>query len=912
MNYKVLKNSTLFAVVCFVFWGCSFNKETVVIVSKQGSPREIFGVERLASQLNEAGYNVELLKELPGTEQTKIIIQHVEADSVKSAVDENDEVSSLSKEGYAIKTKGKDIYVVSGGMTGILYGCLYLTDKIKEQKKLPQDINLVDQPEMVMRGTCIGLQKTVYLPGRTVYEYPYTPENFPWFYDKDLWIRYLDMMVENRYNSLYLWNGHPFASLVKLKDYPYAVEVDSATFRKNEEMFAFLTKEADKRGIWVIQMFYNIIVSKPFAEHHGLKTQDRSRPIIPVIADYTRKSIAAFIEKYPHVGLLVTLGEAMNTIDDDVEWFTKTIIPGVQDGLDSLGITEEPPIVLRGHDTDAARVMDAALPVYKNLYTMFKYNGESLTTYEPRDSWETNHTKLSRPGSVHISNVHILANLEPFRYGSPDFIQKSVQAMHRVQGANGLHLYPQASYWDWPWSADNTEPRLLEMDRDRIWYKAWGRYAWNADRDSVQEAAYWTGELGDYYGCESGGKDILTAYEQAGEIAPKLLRTFGISDGNRQTLLLGMFMAQLVNPYKYHVYSNFWTSSGPVKEVLPEYAEKDWKGEKHVGETPPQIIRQVADHGAKAVAAIDKAESSVTKNKDEFNRLKNDMYCYDAFANFFGEKVKAAMFVLRYKYSNDVNDLEQALPCLEKSLNYYQQLVDLTKDTYLYANSMQTQQRRIPISGADGKNKTWAELLPHYRAEQDNFKRNLEMLKSKGDKNGFMKKNKVFEPVDVTILNKEVKRFPLEKGQQVYNDNKARIEGVAGELQKLSGVRFSEEEQEKNGTVLKFKTNKPVKILAGYFNTNSYSALRPPTLETNAQANDRGQADIKIANALLIPDLYPVNVYTYSYEAGEHELVLGKGRVLILGFIDGNEDIAVHDAGMINSDDGPAVDWLFY
>ena len=912
MNDKLLKKSILFIVVCFVFWRCSSNKETVVIVSEQSNPREIFGVERLASRLNEAGYSVKLLKELPGTEQTKIIIQHVGADSVKSAVGENEEVSSLSKEGYVIKTKGKDIYVVSGGTTGILYGCLYLTDKIKEQKKLPQDINLVDQPEMVMRGTCIGLQKTVYLPGRTVYEYPYTPENFPWFYDKDLWIRYLDMMVENRYNSLYLWNGHPFASLVKLKDYPYAVEVDSATFRKNEEMFAFLTKEADKRGIWVIQMFYNIIVSKPFAEHHGLKTQDRSRPIIPVIADYTRKSIAAFIEKYPHVGLLVTLGEAMNTIDDDVEWFTKTIIPGVQDGLDSLGITEEPPIVLRGHDTDAARVMDAALPVYKNLYTMFKYNGESLTTYEPRDSWETNHTKLSRPGSVHISNVHILANLEPFRYGSPDFIQKSVQAMHRVQGANGLHLYPQASYWDWPWSADNTEPRMLEMDRDWVWYKAWGRYAWNADRDSVQEAAYWTGELGDYYGCGSGGKDILTAYEQAGEIAPKLLRTFGISDGNRQTLLLGMFMAQLVNPYKYHVYSNFWTSSGPVKEVLPEYAEKDWKGEKHVGETPPQIIRQVADHGAKAVAAIDKAESSVTKNKDEFNRLKNDMYCYNAFANFFAEKVKAAMFVLRYKYSNDVNDLEQALPCLEKSLNYYQQLVDLTKDTYLYANSMQTQQRRIPISGADGKNKTWAELLPHYQTERDNLKRNLEMLKLKGDKEGVVKKNKVLEPVEVTVLNKGVTRYPLRKGQQVYTDHKARIEDVPEELQKLSGVQFAGKEQERDGTVLKFKTNKPVKILAGYFNTNSYSALRPPTLETNAQANDRGQADIKIANALLIPDLYPVNVYTYSYEAGEHELVLGKGRVLILGFIDGNEDIAVHDAGMINSDDGPAVDWLFY
>lgn len=125
---------------------------------------------------------------------------------------------------------------------------------------------------MVLRGTCIGLQKTTYLPGHQVYEYPYTPENFPWFYDKALWTKYLDMMVDNRLNSLYLWNGHPFASLVRLKDYPFAVEVDSATFRKNEEIFSFLTHEANRRGIYVIQMFYNIIVSKPFADHYGIAT----------------------------------------------------------------------------------------------------------------------------------------------------------------------------------------------------------------------------------------------------------------------------------------------------------------------------------------------------------------------------------------------------------------------------------------------------------------------------------------------------------------------------------------------------------------------------------------------------------------------------------------------------------------
>ena len=345
-------------------------------------------------------------------------------------------------------------------------------------------------------------------------------------------------------NSLYLWSGHPFASLVKLKDYPYAVEVDEPTFKKNEEMFRFLTKEADKRGIWIIQMCYNIIVSKPFAEKNHLKTQDRERPIIPIIADYTRKSIAAFVEKYPNVGLGVTLGEAIEGVgQDDIDWFTKTIIPGVKDGMKALGKTEEPPLVLRAHDTDAPSVIKASRSLYHNLYTMAKYNGEALTTYTPHGSWAELHRTLSCMGTVQIENVHVLANLEPFRYGSADFIQKCVKAMHSVYEANGLHIYPQASFWDWPYTADSASSRVLEIDRDWIWYKEWSRYAWNCHWDRQQEVSYWLHQLGDKYGlaAEQGG-DLLEAYEQMGEIAPKLLRRFGITDGNRQTLTLGMLM----------------------------------------------------------------------------------------------------------------------------------------------------------------------------------------------------------------------------------------------------------------------------------------------------------------------------------------------------------------------------------
>lgn len=883
------------------------NKRTIVI-PVQSSPRIKFGADKLAKSLSLIGYDVKIVQRDKLPAGNDLIVIGVRGDVLLEGLSPGT-AKQPGKEGFNITyAKNKSLIIEGADPSGALYGCMELEAIVQKSGKLPESITLTDQPEMLLRGTCIGLQKPDYLPGRDVYEYPYTPESFPWFYDKALWLKYLDMMVENRYNSLYLWNGHPFASLVRLKDYPYAVEVDDATFKKNEEMFKFLAEEADKRGIWVIQMFYNIIIPKPFAEKHQLKTQDRNRPIIPLIADYTRKSIAAFVEKYPNVGLLVALGEAMEGVgQDDIEWFTKTIIPGVKDGLKAAGIQHEPPIVLRAHDTDAPSVMAAALPLYKNLYTENKFNGEALTTYEPRGSWAALHRKLSDIGTVHIANVHILANLEPFRYGSADFIQKSVQAMNKIYGAKGLHLYPQSGYWDWPYTADNLSNRQLQLDRDWIWYKEWGRYAWNSTRSRNEEINYWGQELATKYGTDlAAGKSILNAYEASGEISPKLLRRYGITDGNRQTLTLGMLMTQLINPYRYGLFTLMYESEAPEGEMIIEYAEKEWKKQVHIGETPVQIAREVVEHGKKALIAINEAEAAVTRDTAEFRRLKNDMYCYDAMANFYAEKVKSALWVLRYKYSNEISDLEKALPLLQKSVDHYAKLVKLTENDYLYANSMQTKQRKIPMRGVDKTFIHWKEMLPVFTKELDHFKRSIDSLKSVGT--GKASVLKPFKNAAVKVLS-ENQTYIIAKDAQVFTDSEGRIKEVTEQLIGLKGLKLTKAQQIKSGTTLKFSNSTPVKVLVGFFNQKDPAYLKAPELETDASANNYGQSEIKISNALVLAGYPPLNVHAYSFEAGMNTLTLGKGACMVLGFISDAQEMRIYNAGLDGK--GKDIDWLF-
>ncbi len=877
--------------IVFIFFIalCQLSMAQVGIIDKQTSPRVALGLQKIA----EAEKQYKLKR-----------IQHEIICSYKAG----------TKEGFTITTLNNQTKIEGSDATGLLYGCLEFAAQIKKLKAYPEKLELTDAPEMVLRGQCIGLQKSTYLPGRNVYEYPYTPETFPWFYDKKLWLQVLDSMLDNRMNSLYLWNGHPFASLVKLKDYPYAVEVDDATFKKNEDMYRFITSEADKRGIWVIQMFYNIIVSKPFAEYHHIKTQERERPIIPLIADYTKKSIAAFVEKYPNVGLMVCLGEAMEGVGkDDIEWFTKTIIPGVQDGLKALDKTEEPPIVLRAHDCDAPAVMKAALPLYKNLYTEAKFNGEALTYPRPRGEWAKLHQTLSHLGSVQIENVHILANLEPFRYGAPDFIQQSVIGMHEVMGGNGLHLYPQASYWDWPYSADSVKggKHLLQIERDWIWYKAWSRYAWKASRSREAEIQYWSRLLAEKYGCSLiAGRKILTAYEESGQIAPKLLRRFGITDGNRQTLTLGMLMTQLINPYRYGLFTLLYDAEAPEGEMLLDYADKEFKKEKHTGETPLQVAKEVYAHGRAAINAADSV--TVTKNKEEFYRFRNDMYCYFSLAMFFSNKAEAANYILKYKYSNDIKYLDYAGNYLQASVNKFADLTKMTAGTYRYANSMQTAQRKIPMRGVNGTYKHWKEMLPVFAAELNTFRHKIDSLKT--NTAAGIKTVVPFNNAQVIMNEKTVS---IDSNVQLFTDTALVLKNYAPELKGMKALPLSWKQMQQQGTTINFTCTAPVKVLVGYFKTPRSAFTKDtvyakePELETNAGADDYGQAEIKISNAVAIEGMPPVNLHVFNFKAGNNTLKLGKGICLVLGFTNEQQSIPVYDAGMMSDAKNRNIDWLF-
>jgi hypothetical protein len=202
-------------------------------------------------------------------------------------------------------------------------------------------------------------------------------------------------------------------------------------------------------------------------------------------------------------------------------------------------------------------------------------------------------------------------------------------------------------------------------------------------------------------------------------------------------------------------------------------------------------------------------------------------------------------------------------------------------------------------------------MLPVYQKELVNLRHNIDSLKTVKTAS-VARKQVASANAAVTLLTKTDRFYKLAAGAPAFADTSAQITALAPELAGLNGIRLSKARQVSQGTEVSFKTTKPVKLLVGYFTQKKPGYLPAPQLEIDASANDYGQADIKIANALVIAGMPPVNVHTYAFKAGTHTLNLSRGACLILGFIDANQPLRTYNAGLgSGAEQAKEIDWLF-
>lgn len=206
-------------------------------------------------------------------------------------------------------------------------------------------------------------------------------------------------------------------------------------------------------------------------------------------------------------------------------------------------------------------------------------------------------------------------------------------------------------------------------------------------------------------------------------------------------------------------------------------------------------------------------------------------------------------------------------------------------------------------------------MLPVFEKELNTFKRKIDSLKQNSSAITIAKKSLTNATVSMTDITNTY--FHIQIGNRVFADTNFVIKSYAKELEGIAGVSFGFKQQLRESASFSFVCDKPVKVLVGYFKTQRGAFtvdtifLKVPELETNASADDYGQAEIKISNAIAIEGLPPVNIHTYSFKAGKNVLKLEKGVCLILGIVDGSTLVPVYDAGLMSDNKNKNLDWLF-
>ena len=216
---------------------------------------------------------------------------------------------------------------------------------------------------------------------------------------------------------------------------------------------------------------------------------------------------------------------------------------------------------------------------------------------------------------------------------------------------------------------------------------------------------------------------------------------------------------------------------------------------------------------------------------------------------------------------------------------------------------MQTAQRRIPVGGDGGKMKTWSELLPVYQEELDALKANIEKLKHPVGQTDI--KILPAKPADVSL---KATTISLTKGAVLFeNREDTKVDSLAPELMGLQALVLNRDTTRIVGTTIAFESDKPVKLLVGFFQDDDPKWAKPPKLEIDATGNEYGQAEPILTNAIAIEQMPKVNIHQYTLPAGRQTLRLPKGIIMVAGFT--TSDIKPRDCGL----NGPSseVDWLF-
>lgn len=669
-----MKNLLAFALIFFAYTFKSYS-QTVTIESSGSIPD--YGIQKLYTALLQEGYKA-------GGKNAEYVI----------AVTLN---SSLGTEAFSIAKDKKTITISGGDERGIIYGCLDVAESISNKTSLLALKNKQQKPHLALRAVKFDLPWDTYRHSTALDLHDQTCR------DTAYWKAFLDMMAENRLNSLSLWNLHTYPFLIKPKNFPEASPWTDTEMKEWQTLFHTIFRMAKERAIDTYIIPFNIFVTPQFAkahnvamnnlEHHFFVEGDTSE----IVKRYTRECVTQMLEEYPDLtGIGLTLGEGMAgmTPQQREDWMKETIIEGMRQAkrksklihripfsstTGSLGITSiETEKLTRQAIEEEYDMGFTDGPIWADLKfnwshahstpKLIKVHGGKLydTYFNPvpqkyKITWTARNEDFFclRWGVPAFVREHVLTNSQPYVGGY--FI--------------GSETYiPAKDYF----TIDSINlPWKYAFERQWLFYKIWGRLLY----DPSETDAIFQSEFIRRYGKKAN--NLLEASSLAGKTPLRLASDFDL--GWDFTLYSEGMMA-LDNSKKRVEYISIDrlinqptldTDYISVKDYVKAVQTKQSFAKNKT--TPLALASMLEKDCNKALQLIQSIQPGTDK------ALLYELADIQTWANLglhFAEKLKGAVALQTYRTSGDEKNKQAAIQHLQIALQYWDKVVSITRPLY--------------------------------------------------------------------------------------------------------------------------------------------------------------------------------------------------------------------------------------
>ena len=669
-----------FVIILVFIFGLTFPgfSETVSIQFDKHSKQQIYAAAKLNESLRRNNYST--------------VVSNAEFE-----INLKTDSTHLSPEAYTIQHNNNSIGITGGDGRGLIYGCLSLAEDLDNGISLRQCKDKSEKPFLPFRAIKFDLPWDTYRHSHALDLHDQTCR------DTAFWKAFLDMMAANRFNSLTLWNLHPYTFLIKPENFPEASPWTDRQMEAWQTLFHAIFRMASERGIDTYIMPFNIFVTPEFASAHNVAMDNLQHDYYvrgdtsEIIKRYTRECVTQMLDEYPNLtGIGLTLGEGMGgmTPEQREEWIKETIIEGMRlanrksklihripfsSTTSSLGVTSrETERLTRKAIEDEAKLGCFEGPIWAGL--KFNWSHAHSTTKLIKVHGGKLYDTYFNPEPTAYKIVWTARNEDFFclRWGVPSFVRQHIlQNTHSWSGGYiiGSETYiPAKDYFtrdtvglSWHYA----------FERQWLFYKLWGRLLYNP---STSDNVFKT-EFIRRYGKQ--GKNLLQASALAGTTPLRLASDFDC--GWDFTLYSEGMMALDDRTQRVDYISVDRLINQPPLDTsyvsVAQYVKTKLAGGtfKNDRVTPPLLAAMLEKDCIKALHLVKNIDTST--NKALVYEVA-DIRAWAYLGLHLSEKIKGAVDLQTFRLTGIRSFQQDAIDHFKKELAYWDNVIAITRPLY--------------------------------------------------------------------------------------------------------------------------------------------------------------------------------------------------------------------------------------